>query len=181
MRLPKRLQDLMSAVGVLGALFSSIRGFVLFCESWSFVSTDRAADRELLKVCNSNSIGSDKFAAACSAARADSASPLVLRAFLRALRTALHEFVDLAGSPLKFLLVVSFLLSIAGSPVLKNVFRKTKSRVGSLRNAIRMRHDSGFREDSGSEDDDDEKDAPLVLVMGDRPSRNSPRLRMRAP
>lgn len=185
MQLPRRVRSLLSMLGVLATAFSAVRGLVLFLESFSIVSSQYAADRQLLRICEeSGSIGSDKLAAACSAARADSASPLILRAALRAASTALHETLDLASSPMKFVCLLFLMLSFSGSPVVKTMFSRTRTRMSDMRARLRIGHRTNGHE-SSDEDDHESDDTPVVMIMGDRrspaPSAVTRRLRHREP
>ena len=184
MQLPRRVRSLLSILGVLAAVFSAVRGLVLFLESFSIVSSQYSADRQLLRICEeSGSIGSEKLAAACSAARADSASPLILRAALRAISTALHETLDLASSPVKFICLLFLMLSFSGSPLVKTIFSSTRTRVSNMRAKLRIGQRSNYHD--SSDDDDDDDDAPVLMIMNDRrqqqPSTISRRLRHRSP
>jgi hypothetical protein len=99
-------------VGGLVTLVSFARVVVLFLEALSAVRIERAADVELLELCAQGSASeSMKMRSACLQARADRASPILLKAVLRAVSTAFEDFSDSVSSPGKLLVVVLFVLS----------------------------------------------------------------------
>ena len=117
------------AVAILSAIaaFVSIsRVCVLFLESLSAVRDERSQDTELLEICSSGiARGSMKMRSACLQAQADRASPIVLKAILRAVSTAFQDFSDSVSSPGKLLVVAMFVLSSLFLPIttwLKAVF-----------------------------------------------------------
>lgn len=105
-------------VGGLLALVSFARVATLFLESLASVREERIHDAELLDLCASGlARGSMKMRAACLQAQADKASPLVLKALLRAFKTAFDDFSESVSSPGKVLVVVLFVLSSLFLPV----------------------------------------------------------------
>ena len=106
---------------VTGALMliSFARTSVLFLESMAAVRDERDADIELLEICKSGAArGSTKMRGACLQAQADRASPLVLKAIVRAVATAWREFSDAVSTPYGMLTVVLFLLSSLVMPII---------------------------------------------------------------
>ena len=104
--------------GVL-MVVSFARTSVLFLESMAAVREERNADRELLEVCASGAAhGSIKMRAACLQAQADRASPLVLKAIVRAVSTAWHEFRDSVATPFGFATMILFVLSSVLLPII---------------------------------------------------------------
>lgn len=104
--------------GVL-MVISFARTMVLFLEAMASVREERNADRELLEVCASGAArGSIKMRAACLQATADRASPLVLKAVVRAVSTAWHEFKDSVATPFGFATMILFVLSSVLLPII---------------------------------------------------------------
>jgi hypothetical protein len=100
-----------SAAGALLAFVSAARVLVLFLEALSAVRDERTRDYELLELCQSGAAReSPKMRAACLQAQADRASPIVLKAVLRAFNTAFEDFAASVSSPGKLVLVVIFAL-----------------------------------------------------------------------
>jgi hypothetical protein len=105
-------------IGGLVTLVSFARVVVLFLEALSAVRIERAADVELLELCAQGSASeSMKMRSACLQARADRASPILLKAVLRAVSTAFEDFSDSVSSPGKLLVVVLFVLSSVFLPM----------------------------------------------------------------
>lgn len=105
-------------VGGVLALVSFARVCVLFLEALSAVRDERSQDSELLEVCASGvARGSMKMRAACLQAQADRASPIILKAVLRAVSIAFQDFSESVSSPGKLLVVVLFILSSIFLPV----------------------------------------------------------------
>jgi hypothetical protein len=99
--------------------FSFARVAVHFLESVATVRDDRAADEELLELCRTGAArGSVKMREACLKAQRDRASPLVLKALVRAVSTAWFEFYEAVGTPFGFASILLFLLSSLVLPTL---------------------------------------------------------------
>ena len=112
---PKRAAAI--ACGVV-TLISLSRICVLFLEALSAVRDERSQDLELLEICASGiARGSMKMRSACIQAQADRASPIVLKAVLRAVTTAFEDFSESVSSPGKLLIVVLFVVSSLFLPV----------------------------------------------------------------
>ena len=100
------------------AFVSFARVAVLFLEALSAVRDERAQDYELLELCRSgHARGSTKMRAACLQAVADRASPVVLKAVLRAVTIAWEDFTESVSSPGKLAIVLLFLLSSVFLPI----------------------------------------------------------------
>lgn len=112
---PKRA---IAIIGTIITLVSFSRVCVLFLEALSAVRDERSQDSELLEVCASGvARGSMKMRAACLQAQADRASPIVLKAVLRAVSIAFEDFSESVSSPGKLLIVVLFVLSSIFLPI----------------------------------------------------------------
>ena len=155
----------------LGAMASTIlmgisllRVFILFLEAYSVVSDERNADNELLTLCRreSSASSSSKFRNACLDAHADRASPVVLKALLRAIYTAWTEFSSTVSTPFGFTTVLLFVLASFLLPVLP---------------WLRM-----LLAAAGTETDDDESGRIVVLSNGteDELPRGNLRKRVRS-
>ena len=103
------------AIALIGGLLTVVsfaRVSVLFLEALSAVRDERNQDSELLELCQQGSArGSMKMRSACLHAQADRASPIVLKAVLRAVSIAFADFSESVSSPGKMLVVVLFVLS----------------------------------------------------------------------
>ena len=112
----KRLFGWMSMVL---AVISFSRVLVLFLEAMATVRDERSQDYELLDICSRGEArGSPKMRAACLQAQADRASPLVLKAVVRAVSTAWREFSDSVATPFGFATVTLFVLSSLLLPII---------------------------------------------------------------
>ena len=109
------------ALGLVGgviALVSFARVSVLFLEALSSVRIERAQDADLLDLCSQGSAReSMKMRSACLQAQADRASPIILKAVLRAVSTAFDDFSESVSSPGKLLIVVLFVISSVFLPI----------------------------------------------------------------
>lgn len=100
------------------ALLSVARVTVLFLEALSAVRDERLQDAELIIACRDGvARGSHKMRAACVQAQADRASPILLKAALRAVVTAWNDFAGSVNSPTNLLVVVLFVASSLFFPV----------------------------------------------------------------
>jgi len=113
---PRRITALVSA---LLALISFARVAVLFLEAMALVRDEREQDGELLRLCREGAArGSVKMRSACLQANADQASPLVLKAIVRAVGTAWAEFYATVSTPFGALAVLGFFAISLVMPVL---------------------------------------------------------------
>tara|TARA_B100000575_G_scaffold181906_2_gene146073 strand:+ start:669 stop:1199 length:531 start_codon:yes stop_codon:yes gene_type:complete len=111
-------QKLVGWVTVACTVVSFSRVAVLFLESLSVVREERTADYELLELCRSGSAKqSPKMRTACLQANAERASPVVLKAIVRAVSTTFHEFAASVNSPFGFATVALFVLSSLVLPI----------------------------------------------------------------
>ena len=109
---------LFGAVTGLLALISFSRVAVLFLEAVAEVHDERLHDAELLELCSSGQArGSVKMRTACIQAQSDRASPLLLKAVVRAVGTAWREFATTCASPPGIASRVLFVLSSLVLPV----------------------------------------------------------------
>jgi len=109
---------LIAALTVVLAVISFSRVAVLFLEAVAEVRDERLHDAELLELCASGQArGSIKMRTACIQAQSDRASPLLLKAVVRAVGTAWREFASTCSSPLGLASVVLFVLSSLVLPV----------------------------------------------------------------
>lgn len=103
------------AVALIGGLLTVVsfaRVSVLFLEALSAVRDERNQDSELLELCKQGSArGSMKMRSACLQAQADRASPVLLKAVLRAVSIAFADFSESVSSPGKMLVVALFVMS----------------------------------------------------------------------
>lgn len=91
---------------------SFVRTSVLLFESWAEVRDERAADAELVTLCRSGvARSSPKLRMACLRAKADAASPIVLKAVARAVSTCFNEFSQSVATPWGLATVAMFVLS----------------------------------------------------------------------
>lgn len=99
-------------------VLSFTRVMVLFLEAVAAVRDERGHDHELLEICaRGEARGSTKMRTACLQAKAERASPLVLKAVVRAVSTAWREFSDSVATPFGFATVVLFVVSSLLLPV----------------------------------------------------------------
>ena len=107
------------------AIVTISRICVLFLETLSEVRDERNADLELLEVCRAGAAkASAKMRAACLAANAERAAPILLKAVVRAVGTTFAEFAQSVQSPFGFATVTLFVLSslvLPITPILKFV------------------------------------------------------------
>lgn len=106
------VKQTMALFGSMLTMVSVARVSVLFLEALSAVRHERNQDTDLLELCKQGlANGSMKMRTACLQAQADRASPIFLKAMLRAVSTAFADFSDSVSSPGKMLIVVLFVLS----------------------------------------------------------------------
>jgi hypothetical protein len=104
-------KNAVTIIGVLSTFISFSRVCVLFLESLSTVRDERQQDAELLVACaNGVARGSMKMRSACLQAQSDRASPIVLKAILRAVLIAFQDFTDSISSPGKLMVVLLFVV-----------------------------------------------------------------------
>lgn len=141
------------------------RAGTLFLESLAAEREERGADLELLELCKVGSAKSSaKMRQACLAAASDRASPIVLKALMRALTRAFTEFRESVSSPLGMLTALLFLLSSLILPVVP--FIKT------LACAMGQDDDQDYHRDGDIE-------KQHIIVFGNDASIAKPGMRMR--
>lgn len=111
----KTMRRRTTILGVLsGALsvLTTTRVLVALCEAVSHVRDERSADAELLVLCR-DGIGStsSKLRDACLKARADAASPMLLKALVFAASKAVDDVRECITSPASLLCMVGVVLS----------------------------------------------------------------------
>jgi len=162
-----RKQGVKAAIGLLVFLASS-RVAVLFLESLSVVSESRKADAELLELCVAGQArGSEKFRTACLQARQERASPVVLKAVVRAVAVAFDEFRGSCSSPVGLLTMILFVVSSLLLPIVPTLRLIASAFIDETR-AVRSRRNK--MHDSDSDDDDD---LNRIIVLNERRSSGS--------
>ena len=135
---PKRLTAIVS--GLL-ALISFARVAVLFLEAMALVRDEREQDGELLRLCRDGAArGSVKMRSACLQANADQASPLVLKAIVRAVSTAWGEFYSTVSTPFGAIAVLGFFAISLVMPVIPWA-RAVVAALGGDADDRRLRYD----------------------------------------
>jgi hypothetical protein len=105
-------------LGLLLTVVSFARVAVLFLESLAAVNDERAQDVELLSMCAQGvARSSSKMRSACLQAQAERASPVVLKAVLKAVSTAFEDFSESVASPTKLAVLLLFVVSSLFLPV----------------------------------------------------------------
>jgi hypothetical protein len=132
---------------------------VLFAESWSIVRSERAADTNLLNMCSKGVADeSQKFRSLCIQARAEQAAPVLLKAMLRAIKTAFSDFLETFHSPSRIALLVLFCVSGLALPVVKAA--STIIAAHMKPDVLDGLHGIKFK------DDDDQEACSVVLLEG---------------
>ena len=104
------------------AFLTLARLLVLVLESWTAVRAERANDEHLVQLCREGAAQeSARMRSACLAAQAERASPVLLKAVLRAFKTAFNDFADSMSSPTRVILLILFVLSGIAAPVVRAV------------------------------------------------------------
>ena len=152
------------------AIVSFSRVAVLFLESLSVVREERLAEYDLLELCRLGSAkSSPKFRTACLQAQAERASPIVLKAVVRAVSTTFREFAESVNSPLGFATVALFVLSSLVLPIMPMIRAFTGAwRTNSCMYTQDLHRDVDY-------DSEDPEQQPHVIVVPTslkrRPSR----------
>ena len=141
-----------------------VRVFVLFCESYSQVNSERLSDNQLLELCSRGAASeSTKFRQLCLQTKAERAAPLVFKAVLKAIRTTFCDFTDSVNSPTKIALLLLFCLSGLALPVVKAISSLATAYLGP--NALERVQGLHLH-------DDDEQEACEVVVLNGPRSRS---------
>lgn len=112
-------KKLTAYVGMVLMTIGAIRTLILLFESWAMVREEREADEELIQLCKNGSARSSlKMRSACLQARADKASPVLLKALMVALGTAFGEFKESVSSYYGLMTVCLFILASLVLPML---------------------------------------------------------------
>ena len=157
---PRRVITLVSS---LCTLLTVARVVVLFVESWSAVASEREADAELMQMCDVGTAAqSADFRALCVRKRADRASPVLLKALLRACSTAFADFCELFSSWSKIALLILFCLTGIAAPIVKALAALFTAHLRKSRRARRstdaMRYGQRLQLGHVAPDSDDDED-----------------------
>ena len=161
---PKKI---LAGVGAGLTLLAFARIAVLVVESYSAVWSERLADRELVRMCDSGTASmSADFRALCLKKRAEQSAPVLLKALLRACATAFTDFCESMSSPTKVVLLLLFCLTGVAAPVVKAL---SMLFVDHLRRRKRRGSRRGKSHDSDNEgsDDDEAGHHEIVVVTPD--------------
>ena len=140
------------------AVISFSRVAVLFLESLSVGREERNADAELLEVWRSGAAkASPKMRTACLQAQAERASPIVLKAIVRAVSTTFKEFYESVNSPFGFATALLFVLSSLVLPIIPMVKAFAGGGIGFKTKHLHVEYDS---------DDDDHQHVVMVGPHG---------------
>jgi len=137
-----------------------VRVFVLFCESYSTVHSERISDDQLLELCSRGAASeSAKFRQLCLQAKSDRAAPLLFKAILKAIRTTFSEFAESFNSPARIAMLLLFCLSGLALPVVKTVTSLATAYLGpDSRGRIRGK--------MHMHEDDDQEACEVVVLNG---------------
>ena len=154
----------LALVGAGTTLLTLARVLVLVIEAYSAVWAERAADRDLMQLCESGtgSVSPD-FRALCLKKRAEQAAPVFLKAILRAVTIAFTDFVEAFSSPTRVVLLILFTLTGVAAPVVKAVSAIAVDNLKRRRRRTRMRAHSC---ESGTSSDEDDNDKQTIVVVG---------------
>ena len=157
-RIPVRIS---SWVAILSFALFIARFSVLFAESWSLVRSERSSDASLLEMCSRGMADeSAKFRALCIRTKAEQAAPLLLKAILRAIRTAFADFVEMFQTPTRVVLLLVFCLSGLALPIVKAVSAVVAAHAPRSNNKNRM---VAF-----SNGDEDQESCSVVVLKSER-------------
>jgi hypothetical protein len=107
-----RSKKLLAYVSTAALFVSATRIIVLLLESLAAVQDERKNDLELLEICRQGTArGSTKMRSACLAAESERASPLLLKAVVRAVYTSWSEFAAVVSAPYGLLTMVGFVFA----------------------------------------------------------------------
>ena len=177
-RLVARLTSPKKVLAFIGAgltLLAFARVVVLVVESYSAVWSERVADRELVRMCDSGTASmSADFRALCLKKRAEQSAPVLLKALLRACATAFTDFCESMSSPTKVVLLLLFCLTGVAAPVVKALSTFVVDNLRKRRRQrARGRYGNKARDSDDEEsDDDDETGYHEIVVVTPDGSRN---------
>tara|TARA_B100001057_G_scaffold381557_1_gene387443 strand:+ start:385 stop:1083 length:699 start_codon:yes stop_codon:yes gene_type:complete len=147
------------------SVLTTARFLVLFAESYSLVSSERAADVDLLKLCSAGAAAdSSKFRALCLKTRSESAAPLVLKAILKSFKTAFADFSESLNSPSRIAMLVLFCISGLALPIVKAISKLATLHLGPTgpRQVLDAFHGVKFEK----EDDEEDGECHVVVLDG---------------
>ena len=154
-------------IATAAAFLTFARILVLLVESYSAVRSERLADRELIRMCDSgDGRGSTDFRALCLKKRAEQSAPVLLKAILRACGTAFADFCESMSSPTKVLLLILFCFTGVAAPVVKATSTLLVSNLKRRRRRV-------MSKDSGSDTEDDTENPSEVVIVSQNPSARS--------
>ena len=156
----KKFKRVFAFIGAVSLFLSVVRIAVLFFESYTLVASERASDHQLLKICReqeSAAISSAKLRGACLSAKTETAAPLVFKALLKAVATLFSDFAELFSSPTRVVVLILFVVSGLGAPVVTLAFRTFLAG---------LRVSSGKDHDSDDSDVEDMRQLTLVVNPG---------------
>ena len=141
-------KQVVAILGAICTIVSFARVSVLFLEALAAVRDERNQDVELLELCAQGSArSSQKMRTACLHAQSDKASPILLKAVLRAVSIAFEDFSESVSSPGKMLIVVLFVISSIFLPI--NAWLKailvTDNAVDGAQHVVVVAHDTGLQ------------------------------------
>ncbi len=141
-------KQVVAIIGSICTIVSFARVSVLFLEALAAVRDERSQDVELLELCAQGTArSSQKMRTACLQAQSDKASPILLKAVLRAVSTAFEDFSDSVSSPGKLLVVVLFVISSIFLPV--NAWIRailvSETPVEGAQHVVVVAHDTGLQ------------------------------------
>lgn len=157
-------------VGAVSVGLAAVRILVLFSESYSLVRAERTSDQSLIELCrreDAAASASAKFRSACLSARAESASPILFKAILRAVHTAFADFCECFSSPTKIALLILFVLSGISAPIVKALAKTFVAGLSVTGSPM------GYGKEHLSDDSDDEADTRLLVLKHEMPRKSS--------
>lgn len=168
---PRRTLALASAaITVVGIT----RVVVALIEAWVVVRDERRADEDLMALCSHGSASSSAdFRTLCMKKRSEQASPLFLKAVLRAVVVALSDFSEQFSSPTRMVVLFLFVVTGVAAPLVKAFVAVLVHNVRARR--ARRRADES---DSDSDSDADDRGFRIVDVGSPWPPRTPLRLRL---
>lgn len=141
-------KQVVAIIGSICTIVSFARVSVLFLEALAAVRDERNQDVELLELCAQGSArSSQKMRTACLHAQSDKASPILLKAVLRAVSIAFEDFSESVSSPGKMLIVVLFVISSIFLPI--NAWLRAilvnDNAVDGAQHVVVVAHDTGLQ------------------------------------
>ena len=168
----KRITSPKKVLGIITAcltLLTFARAVVCLVESYSAVRSERHADAGLIKVCEDGLASlSNDFRKLCILKRAERASPVLLKAILRAVTSSFSDFCEIFSSPSRVALLVLFSITGMAAPIVRAVVALFIQNLQSRR----LRNERGRYATSDDENDDDDDDDTNFQVVQITPRRH---------